>query len=670
MIKRNFILFLLSCVLSGLLISSARAEGDLSMAGGSIATVSGDWKRFQEDNWMKRNTTAGLEEFYLNKTFKDGQHLILEASGTTDTDYDLLLDLSKEDFGYVHLSYNAFRKYYDDSGDYYEFPTANVVPAYYELDKNLHTDRSDISLELALTLPEQPKYILKYDHMSRIGEMALATRGMVTDTVPATDISQFTYPWSKDINWTTDTFKVGTEFTLKGINFGLSQQYQIFSDDESGNNVYEMRDNAVLQSIETKNEPSSHTATTNFTADTKIKDILQTKLGYSFNKGSSRDQYSAQAYGGPGTIFNNFDYSNGEANSDLSSQSVSWGMNLKILNDLTFRGTLRYRTADTSSSSEYLRNNYINAATIHNQNSDVDESSTGETVNLTYKGIPRTSIYVEGSAEQSKVDYSEFGREYDYPRSTNFTWDNKALFFKENYGCGINTRPIKQLFISARYKRKNRDNSYNSKVDDREHSQHADGVAGTQPWFQYPGYIGDNTQVTDEYSVRTNITLNKFISFGAKYQATYTEYNVMKESYTGIGNLDDQSTSISATITPTDRLYLNCVYSIEKMSLRTPSADNTVTNTPTDEPSNNDSSSILGSINYALNDKTSLSGQFQTWHSHTDTSVGGMASIERELIKNILLKVGYSYYVYSQDYPASFNDYKAHVGSVSITGKF
>lgn len=641
----------------------------MAMVGGSIATVSGDWKRFQEDNWMKRNTTAGLEEFYLNKTFKDGQHLILETSGTTDTDYNLLLDLSKEDFGYVHLSYDAFRKYYDDSGDYYGFPAGDGIPNFYELNKNLHTDRSNISLELALTLPEQPKYILNYDHVSRIGEMALATRGMVTDTVPATDISQYTYPWSKDINWTTDTFKVGTEFTLKGINFGLSQQYQIFSDDESGNNVYEMRNNAVLQSIETKNEPSSHTATTNFTADTKIKDTLQLKLGYALNKNSSRDQYRTRTYGSNGTITNTFDYYNGEANSDLGAQSVNWGMNLKILDDLTLRGTLRYRSANISSSSEYIRNNNVVAATLHNQNSDIEESNTGETVNLTYKGIPRTSIYAEASAEQSRVDYSIFGREYDQARSTNLTWQNQTFYLKENYSLGINTRPIKQLFISARYKRKNRDNSYNSKVDNKEHSQHGD-VAGTQPSFQYPGYIGDNTQVTDEYSVRTNIMLNKFISFGAKYQLANTGYDVMKESYTEIGSLDDHTSSASVTITPTEKLYLNCVYSVEKMRLRTPSADANVAHTPTDQPFNGDSSSILGAVNYVLNDKTTLSGQFQTWSSETDRSVAGMASIERELIKNILLKIGYSYYAYNEEYPTSFNDYKAHVGSVSITGKF
>jgi len=668
-IKRNFILLLLSCVINSFLISSARAEGNLVMIGGSIATVSGDWKRFQEDNWMKRNATAGLEEFYLDKHFKDGKHLILETSGSTDTDYDLLLDLSKENFGYVHLSYDAFRKYYDDSGDYFEFPAGDGIPAFYELDKNLHTDRSNISLELALTLPEQPRYILSYDHMSRIGEMPLATRGMVTDTVPATDISQYTYPWSKDINWTTDTFKAGTEFTLKGINFALSQQYQIFSDDESGNNVYEMRDNAVLQRIETQNEPSSHTATTNFTADTKIKDTLQMKLGYALNKSSSRDQYRTRTYGSNGTITNTFDYYNGEANSDLGAQSVNWGMNLKILDDLTFRGALRYRTANISGSSEYIRDNkaVIPGSVLHNQNSDIEESNTGETVNLTYKGIPRTSIYAEASAEQSRVDYSIFGREYDETRSTNLNWENKTFYFKENYSLGINTRPIKQLFISARYKRKNRDNSYNSKVDNKERTQHQ---LSDPKSFQYPGYIGDNTQVTDEYSLRTNITLNKFISFGAKYQAANTSYDVMKESYTEIGSLDDHTTSASVTVTPTDKLYLNCVYSIEKMKLRTPSADANVAHTPTDQPFNGDSSSILGAVNYALNEKTTLSGQFQTWRSEADRSVSGMASIERELIKNILLKIGYSYYAYNEGYPTSFNDYKAHVGSVSITGKF
>ncbi len=666
--RRNFILFLLSCVFSGLLISSVWAEGNLATVGGSIATVSGDWKRFQEDNWMKRNATVGLEEFYLNQQFKDGKHLVLEASGTSDTDYDFLLNLSKEDFGYVRLSYDAYRKYYDDSGDYFEFPTVAVVPSYYELDKNLHTDRSNIALELALTLPEIPKFTLNYDHMARIGEMPLATRGMVTDTGTPPTVSKFTYPWSKDINWTTDTFGVGAEAMIKGINISLSQQYQIFSDDESGNNVNEMSDNVVLQTIETKNEPSAQIATTNFTADTKIKDTLQLKLGYSLNKSSSRDQYSAQALGANGTVSDTFNYYNGEANSDMNAQAINWGMNLKILDDLMCRGTLRYRESDISSSSEYIRDSgFAGWGTQHSENSDVSESNTGETVNLTYKGIPRTSLYAEASAEQSKVNYSEVGREYDYTGDNGLNWQSKALYFKENYSCGINTRPLKQLFISANYKRKNRDNNYTNDVDVKEETAHH---SAPQTYFQYPGYLGDNTQITDEYNLRANITLGKFVSFGAKYQSVHTDYNVMKESYTGIGTLDDHSTSISATITPTDKLYFNCVYSVEKMSLRTPSADNTVAHTPTDEPTNNDSSSILGSFNYALNDKTTLSGQFQTWSSQIAKSVAGSASIERELIKNILLKLGYSYYAYNEDYPTSFNDYKAHVGSVSITGKF
>ncbi len=670
--KKGFIIVILFFPLITFCLSLhlAWAESVNSISlGTNYNSIDGDEKMFRQNLWMDKNFNAGIENLNVFEDLKDGKRLSLEGSVLSDNDYKFLLNLTKDEFGYMKLSYDQFRKYYDDSGEYHKFPRA-LVPSWYELDKDLYTDRSTFSLDFGLTLPDRPKYIVGYERRTKNGEM-FSGLGLVRDTRgtggTTDDDLKFVYPNSKNIDWVVDSFKAGTEFEIKKVGISLIQKFETYTNNLFGDNVYELRDNTfpAYTKVGVQEKPSYQVSTTTFLADSQVNDKFYTKGGYQFKTLQGKTKWERDYYKNslPITVANKgARYYNGEEDSDLISNVFTWGGNLKPFKDLYLTTRLRYEKSKTNSSSQYTRDgvyyllNYDGVVDfIQNADADVDKSGLGESIGLQYRVFPRTALYLDLDLEQTRLEYLEITRGINGSSApTRYSWDSDVDLSRNIYTLGMNTRPLKPVFISGRYRRINKKSDF---------TNYADTVAG------YPGWIGENSRITDEYTLRTDIKPNKFVSFNVKYQDSRTNYDVAKESANGIASADIQTVSTGVSLNPNPKFYFNTIYSVQYSMLRTKAVDAV---SESQEYYNGDSASSLTTASYALNDKTTISTQYQRWVADWENAInqGLSLALERSLKQELRFKFGYSYYTYNNEDNSGINDYRANLFFVSCTGKF
>jgi hypothetical protein len=650
-------------------LPSVRAEGE-NQAGvlASYVGVSGDDKMFKQNTWMNTGFNGGLEDLVLSQDLGDGKVLKVEGQALSDSDYKFLMGLKKEDFGYLKLKFNQYRKYYDDSGEYYNFPRPGTALNWYELGHTLHTDRSDFSLDLGLTIPDRPKYTLGYERQTKSGE-ELIGNGAVRDTrgngVGADDVVKYVYPNTKNMDWVVDTLKAGTEFNLKGTDIAVNQKLEAYSNHDFAKNVFELRDNS-FPAYETEGlyeKPSYKSATTTILANNQLNDQLYMKGGYLFNTLDGKTKWDRNYYVASGAL--GASYFNGNEESNLNSNVFNWGANYKPFKDLLFTTRLRYENTVTAASSSYMRDGIyflIPGQTfngvldfIQYADTDVHKSAFAESIGVQYSVLPRTIISLDVDSEQDQLKIAEhaftsgagiFG--YNYTREAHYDYD------KDTYTIGINSRPIKPVFISARYRRIDRQNDYDEQVDTQN---------------GYPGWIGDNGRVTDEYTARIDLKPNRMISFTAKYADRQTQYDLSKNVVSEIAAATTQTTSFGVSFVPTPKLYINTLYSFQNLGLRT----NTVGAATFPLASfNGDSNSSITMVSYSFSDKTSLNSQYQWWKAQESKAIsqGLSLALDQRLKENLGLKVGYGYYTFESEETSGNNNYTANVVYTSLTGKF
>ena len=104
--------------------------------------VSGNARKFQEHQWVRRGFSAGVSDFRIAQKTSNGVSIVTKGRALTD-DYKVTLDLRKDEIGFARFGFEQFRRYYDDHGPYYPFRSrsfATQVQKNFQLDRDLHLD--------------------------------------------------------------------------------------------------------------------------------------------------------------------------------------------------------------------------------------------------------------------------------------------------------------------------------------------------------------------------------------------------------------------------------------------------------------------------------------------------------------------------------------------------
>ncbi|HET9857603.1 MAG TPA: hypothetical protein VFP99_07180, partial [Chthoniobacterales bacterium] len=135
--------------------------------GGTWTT--GDRAQFEQHHWLPGDEAyGGITDMHYEHSVGEKATLSIDGHALWDiNDYDIKVDLSQPNVGYIRGGYTASRTWYDGNGGF--FPTNGGVwfpPAFPEM----HIDRGDVWLELGLRVPDWPEITLHWSHMDRDGQ--------------------------------------------------------------------------------------------------------------------------------------------------------------------------------------------------------------------------------------------------------------------------------------------------------------------------------------------------------------------------------------------------------------------------------------------------------------------------------------------------------------------
>ena len=227
--KRHY--FILMIMMAWLWVTPGFAQQPTNMAltirPGFFAAVKGDVNKFRAINWTKDGYSGGITKATLEKELNKDTTVSFEGHAipqNNDMASDLLI--KKEDVGYVKLSYDLFRKYYENSGGYFPtYPTPQQT-----LDKELALDIGHFLFEAGKGSPDDPDLSFAYERNTKDGSKSSTIWGYVRGAAPydAANLRRKLSPTFIDVEETIDTLTVKGKANVAGFKVKGEQQY-VFS---------------------------------------------------------------------------------------------------------------------------------------------------------------------------------------------------------------------------------------------------------------------------------------------------------------------------------------------------------------------------------------------------------------------------------------------------------
>lgn len=141
-------------------------ENYIELGTGS-ALQDGDRAGFQRAFQVRKEGYFGIEDLRYAKQINDSTSLKLRGQAMAGNgDYLFDLTVTKDEVGYVKFGYKQTRVHYDGTGGVWPTNGKTFTIA----DEEMAIDRGNLWLELGLTKPDLPSFVLRYDYVTREGD--------------------------------------------------------------------------------------------------------------------------------------------------------------------------------------------------------------------------------------------------------------------------------------------------------------------------------------------------------------------------------------------------------------------------------------------------------------------------------------------------------------------
>jgi hypothetical protein len=619
-----------------------------------------------------RGAFGGIEDFRFQKTI-DQSTLTIDGRALFDqNDYKVALDLRRDDVGYLRLSYDQFRTWYNGDGGYY--PPANQ---WYPLsDDALALDRGNFTFEGGLTSKDKPQVTFKYTHAFREGEKSSTIWGI---THPTINDTRGLSPSVNKIDERSDAFQIDVSKSIKAWDLGVGMRY------ENGT-----MDNA-LHITQSPGEPGQQRITdqqkTTFDlfnahafTETRLRSNLVFSTAYSYS-GLDNDISGSRIYGSdfgasytPATQ-NGAGYHDLNGGSHLDEHVLTLNLLYKPASVLAIVPSMRLQaeTLDAHSSGLQTLGAFTPASFL--ARSDGDRFDVRERLDLNYTGLTNSTIYARGEWTEGSGDLTENGglgpvNGIGIPPVQRHSDDSR---FFQNYSAGIRWYPSRRatLDVGGDYKRHHYD--YDHDTDST-----ANDVASVN---RYPAYLV--TQDLETYGGKTRLKFRPWqnVTLVSRYEYQLSTVHTKPDGISGLGGVESSrmhSHIVGQDVSwiPWSRLNLQAGLNYVWSRTTTPASD--YTQAVLDAQNNywivNFSSSVV------LNDKTDLNLGYSYYRAddYDDNSAYGVpygagaeehsvtVGITRRIRDNIRLFLRYGYYHYTDDTFGGNTDYHAHAVSCTV----
>jgi len=627
--------------------------------------VDGDEGRFREDRFIDDDVTGGLEELrYSSENLEVSVRAIAEDLFGVEAHY------IKPDVFRVDFEFEKHRKYYDGSNEAWD-PTlygfSGEFPAELD-DDNLYADRVDLNLEGTLLLPDLPHIVLGWHHWERFGDEVLlrGERVRVTgDPVPRLRSA----PAVSDLDGKSDTVYVEIPVTFDDkYNFKFRQEYEDYRDDQLI--VFPRYIDADVEQFRTfEDEPEWREYRTLLSFDSFITEDFYMSANYYRSDLENEFTRDVVRPGSSDKIINT------DVDNDRVTNVFTLGFAfLNIAKHGKLQTNFRAEHSDTDANSLGFEDDGV---TPHAQSSDQQETRLGESVEFVWKGIPNTTVSLEGEWEQRFMDVEEVADVSDHEISTDF--GGPELFIRDadidyenqEYTVTVVNRPRRDLKLTARYRYKDYEQDYDENVDDE---INLSGPAPVESF--YPGILGDFEQNVHEITLKTDWHfLPAWTATGQyQYENDEIEYDIQDTE-----GQDMEVHRISATVfgAPMPKLMLTGMLMYENYDL----------DTPTDIPTGTDWEDGTGAYdykydsyvlflsgNYVINEKWSANAAYQ-YTGNTGKDVENELNeiwlgVDYKLDESKTISARYEYFDFEDELGGGFDDYDGHGVYVSLAYRF
>jgi hypothetical protein len=667
--------------------------------------VHGDEAQFKQEHRISGDVFGGIQDMHYEQTVGKNGTIAVDGHAIWDNnDYDIKLELSQPNLGYIKAGFTEFRNWYDGNGGF--FPHHNVFfpPPFPEM----HVDRGDVWVEFGLRLPDWPEITFRYSHEFRDGMKDSTIWGDTALTGLRVNPTRKIIPSFRDIDETRDIFSLEISKTFGNTDVLLGMRYEHNENDYSLNmerNAGQLvpppvagRQRFVTQ---VQNDDvdlfSGHAIT-----ETRLTDSLWFTTGYSYTTfandlSGSRifGTHFDSAFGEPVPTLGSRDHAfidlagTSQVTEHLVNANLFW-MPLESLAVLT---GFRYTHEDHDNDSTFLAEEPVaNTAPFSATNPKggfhfpagiptsgerlADYNRFAQRLEVRYTGIANWFFYAQGEWEEEYGHINEF-------QTMNLigpALDKDTTALGQKYTVGANWYPLMRLNLSAQYY--HRIASYNDDIITA----------------QFPRLI-DQDWNTDDVNVR--ITFRPKIPACLGTLALITRYDFMRTEIDGqwgvfspgeilreeeTGKITKHVMTESITWNPLARFFMDASFSYTLDQTDTPANNiNLIPNTsPTVTNFRNDYWTVTSGAGYIIDNKTEMYADYSFYCANDHFNNAAVAvpyglgatehtasvSLTREICKNTRLLLKYTYFNYADETSGGHNNYRAHAIYSSLQFRF
>jgi hypothetical protein len=660
--------------------------------GGTI--VHGDDAQFEQEHRLPADTAyGGIQDLHFEGTVGKNGLFSIDGHALWDiNDYDIKLELSQPNLGYIKAGFTEFRSWYDGNGGFFPHNDVWFAPAYPEM----HIDRGDAWVELGLRVPDWPEITLRYDHEFRQGMKDSTIWGDTTLTGLAVQPTRKIVPSFRDIDETRDIFSFEASKTFANTDVLLGMRYEHNENDYSLNmerNAGQIGHVPGGQRFATQHQNddvdlfSGHAIT-----ETRITDNLWFTTGYSYTTfendlSGSRifGTHYDSAFGEPVPTLGQRDH----AFIDLAgtAQTMEHVVNANLfwmpVSSLSILTGFRYTHESVDNNSTFLAEEPVpNMPPFTPTNPEngfhygppgeelgfgertTDYDRFAERLELRYTGIDNWLFYAEGEWEEEYGQVNEF-----QSINESIPLDKSTDALGQKYTFGANWYPTMRLNLAGQYY--HRIASYNEDIVSADFPRLID-----QDWN-----IDDfNVRITFRPKMPTCLgTLALVTRYDFVHTSIDSQWGHQGEPFLAeleSGEIKRHVISESFTWNPLARLYLQANFSYVLNETDTPASNINLTPqiSPTVVNFRNDYWTVTSSFGYIIDDKTDFTADYYFYCANDHfknaivavpyglgaTEYAASATITRQLTQRIRLLLRYGYANYRDELSGGHNNYRAH----------
>jgi len=677
--------------------------------------TSGDKAQFEQQHWLPGDQPyGGITDMHYEHSIGEKATLSIDGHALWDiNDYDIKVDLSQPNVGYIRGGYTAFRTWYDGNGGFFPPHGGTSFPPAFD---EMHIDRDEVWLEMGLRVPDWPEITIHWSHEIRDGQKDSTIWGDTTLTGLAINPARKLVPAYRDIDEKRDILAVDATKTFGNTDVGIGMRWDHYSID---NNLQLERGAGQLppavpppgaQRFITQNDQNDvDDFTAHVLSETRIKDNLWFTSAYSYTS-SGADLSGTRIVGEdynplfvtsfPTLQSNDHAILNLAGMSETREHVFNTNLFWMPLKDLEALVGFRYTHENIDSASTFLDANtatsppptHYTAAIPKSADTSEDTNEAAERLEIRYKHIQNWLFYAEGEWEE---DWGSV-REHEIsgtlvggvPTPSDLGEENKDThLFDQKYTAGATWYPMTRLNLAAQYyyREADYDNDFHSDVatppvSGSERNQRLIG----QDWTtndanvritarpKIPSSLGTLSFVTRYDFMQSEISGKWAIS--PTFHGAPPSNTILNEEMTGL--ITNHVVSESATWNPCPRFYLQAVGSYVLNQTETPADKiNLAPNTsPTVVDFRNDYWTVTGATGYVLDEYTDLRADYTFYcaNDHFKNSRVAMpyglgatehtvsATASRQLTKQIRLTLQYKFFDYRDELFGGHNNYTAH----------